>query len=366
MSAPAKREVAAAALVGLAEMSPARLAALLRRWPDPLEAVAAIQAGRAAAAIQMVDPELRGPIARQWALELDLERAEATMAARGTRALVASDPGFPIDEQLPGCPAVLLVEGSRLDCLDAPRVAVVGTRAATPHGLDDARLVGAALAEAEVTVVSGMAIGIDGAAHQGALDAGGLAVGVIATGLDVVYPRRHFGLFERVRRSGLIVSESAFKTGPLPARFPVRNRIIAGLADVTVVVEATAAGGARITAEHAMRFGRHVFAIPGSRRNPSAAGCNALIADGAHPLLDPSDIAIALGMSDGSRRRQREARVAPSGDGAAVHQALGGEPATTDQLVSRTGLTVPKIAVAVAGLEREGWVVRSRGMVWPR
>src|SRR5262249_23635689 len=152
----------------------------------------------------------------------------------------------------------------------------------------------------------------------------------------------HGVLFDRVRRAGLLLSELGYGTQPRPRAFPQRNRIIAALADVVVVVEATVAGGARITAERAGEYGRPVLAMPGSRRNPAAAGTNALIADGAHPLLEPTDVLVALGLeSAGSRRGgrrdgRRDPRPAPSGDGAGVLRAAGGEAATLDDLVERT------------------------------
>ena len=214
---------------------------------------------------------------------------------------IAGDADYPIADPLPDLPAVLFGEGDAPEALAAPRVAIVGTRSATPHGLADARELGAFLAAAGVTVVSGLAIGIDGAAHEGALDAGGAAIGVVATGLDVVYPRRHNVLTQRVRGRGLLLTEYPFGVQPHRAQFPERNRIIAAAADVCVVVEATATGGARITAEDAVRYGRDVFALPGARRNPAASGCNQLIADGAQVLLDPGDLLIALGR--GPRRR---------------------------------------------------------------
>ena len=185
---------------------------------------------------------------------------------------IAGDDDYPIREPFPDRPPVLLGEGDRPDAFDAPRVAIVGTRAATPHGLADARELGAFLADAGVTVVSGLAIGIDGAAHEGALDAGGLTVGVVATGLDVMYPRRHRALYERVREQGVVVGENAYGTQPSPGRFPVRNRIIAALADVVVVVEATATGGARITANDAVEYGRDVYAVPGLAPEPGGGG----------------------------------------------------------------------------------------------
>jgi DNA processing protein len=292
---------------------------------------------------------------------------------RGTKVVLASDPDFPITDDLPHRPSLLFMEGGRPEVLQAPRVSVVGTRAATPHGLADARHLGAFLTAAGVTVVSGMAIGIDGAAHLGALSVSeartGPAgpVGVLATGLDVVYPRRHQALFERVRRSGVLVSECAFGTGPAPGRFPVRNRIIAALADLVVVVEATLKGGSRITAERALDYGRPVFAMPGSRRNPAAAGCNALLADGAQPLLDPSDVLLALGMTPGARRGWSAPTPKRSMSSAAVlvERALAGEPAHPDDLAARTGLPPEQLAVAVEELVDAGCAERSRGFVWP-
>lgn len=295
------------------------------------------------------------------------------MARRGTRVLLASDADFPITDDLPQRPGLLFMEGDRPGVLSAPRVAIVGTRGATPHGLADASHLGAYLTAAGVTIVSGMAIGIDGEAHLGALsvseggDGRAGPVGVLATGLDVVYPRRHQTLFARVRRSGVLVSECAFGTGPAPGRFPVRNRIIAALADVVVVVEATLKGGSRITAERALDYGRPVFAMPGSRRNPAAAGCNALLADGAHPLLDPSDVLVALGMTPGARRgwSAPAPKLSLSPCAARIKGALAGEPAHPDDLAALTGLPPEEVAVAIEELVAAGFAERSRGFVWP-
>ncbi len=293
---------------------------------------------------------------------------QAAIARRGTRVFLDGADDYPIADDVPERPGVLLAEGDSPEVLERPRVAVVGTRSATLHGLRDAHEIGAFLARSGVTVVSGLAIGIDSAAHEGALDAGGGVVGVVATGLDVVYPRRHARLFDRVRRNGLLVSEYDFGTQPVRWRFPVRNRIIAALADVVVVVEATASGGARITAGFALDYDRTVLAMPGSRRNRAAEGCNALLADGAHPLLSPDDVLVALGLTPGSRRGwgAPPARGNPTGDAAALLRACGGEPATLDQLASRTGLGADRVALAVRELERGGWMTRNRGYCWPR
>jgi DNA processing protein len=357
---------AAATLANLRDMTPARLRRLLAAHDDALAALDAVRAGRSVAAFEPGDPEAAATGAR-WAQTADRPAVERVLLRRGTTVWRA-DGEHPIEEDFADRPPVLFGEGDRPDVMRRPRVAVVGTRSATVHGLDDARELGAYLAGEGVTVVSGLAIGIDGAVHEGALEAGGGVIGVVATGLDVVYPRRHRSLFERVRRSGLIVSECGFGVGPLARRFPIRNRIIAALADVVVVVEATAKGGSRSTAEHALGYGRPLFALPGSRRNPAAAGCNELIRDGAHPLLDFADVVVAIGMTPGSRRPTQQREPAPPlpGAAAAVLAALGGEPATDDELADRAGLTAAEVAAAVALLVRGRFAVRADGLVWPR
>ena len=302
-----------------------------------------------------------------------VDREGRIAGGRDIRVVLATDPDFPIHEDLPHRPERLFMQGERPSVFEAPRVAIVGTRAATPHGLADAHHLGAFLTAAGITVVSGLAIGIDGAAHLGALsvseggDGRAGPVGVLATGLDVVYPRRHKALFDRVRRFGVLVSECTFGTRPEPKRFPVRNRIIAALGDVVIVVEATLKGGSRITAERALDYGRPVFAIPGSRRNPAAAGCNALLADGAQPLLDPSDILLAMGMTPGARRGWSipGPRRSLSSSAAIVHRALAGEPAHPDDLSARTGFLPDQLAVAIEELVEAGRAEQSRGFVWP-
>ena len=165
----------------------------------------------------------------------------------------------------------------------------------------------------------------------------------------------------------MIISEQGFGVGPRRGLFPIRNRIIAALADVVIVMEATIKGGARITAQYALEYGRTVMAVPGSRRNAAAAGTNALIADGAHPLIEWSDVLLALGLSSAtSARALSPDRPPPSKAGRALLLALGGEAATTDQLISRSGLTVSATALALRELERHHWVVRAQGAIWPQ
>ena len=362
--APTANEVAAATLTCLPKMTPTRLRALLEHFGSADLALRAVIAGERGPETCDANADVR----RAWRDQADPAAIRQRLEARRTRVWLADTDAYPIVDAVPDRPAVLLAEGDRPDVLRAPRVAVVGTRAATPHGLADARELGAYLAGEGVTVVSGLAIGIDGAAHEGAIDAGGGVVGVVATGLDVTYPRRHAILYDRVRSQGMIIAERGFGVGPLPGLFPVRNRIIAALADVVVVVEATLRGGARITAQFALDYGRSVLAVPGSRRNPAAAGTNALIADGAHPLVEWSDVLVALGMTapGQSRVSPSASRPPPSPKARALLDALGGEPANPDQLASRSRLSPQEVAVALAELERAGWTERAQGAIWPR
>lgn len=362
------RQVAAATLTALPRMGPATLRRLLGAWPNPVDAVAALQTDRAITVLREGRPDSRRDpreLVRQWRTRLDSASMAEFLRSRATRVYVTGDHTFPIDTGLANYPSVLLAEGDRPDALDRPRVAVVGTRAATPHGLTDAYELGGVLAQAGVTVVSGLAIGIDGAAHEGALDAHGTAIGVLGTGLDVAYPRRHRNLHDRVRRNGLLITEYPYGTGPHPGRFPARNRIIAALADVVVVVEATATGGARITADYAIEYDRDVCVYPGSRRNPSARGTNELLHT-AHVVMEPEDVLGVLGLTPGDRRAPAASTVAgATREEQAIHRALGGEPATVDELTSRTGLEPGPVAVAVAGLVRGGRIRRANGLLWP-
>jgi DNA processing protein len=363
-----ERSIAAATLASLPLVTPPRLRRLLDAYGDPVDALAAVRTGRVTRLIGKCDEIDVRELAQQWSEAAASSAVRAQVEARRTRVWIAGDDDYPIPDPLPDRPPVLLGEGERPDAFDASRVAIVGTRSATPHGLADARELGGFLATAGITVVSGLAIGIDAAAHEGALDAGGLVVGVVATGLDVVYPRRHRALYARVREQGLVVGEHGYGVQPRRERFPVRNRIIAALAGIVVLVEATATGGARITARYAADYGRHVFALPGSRRNPAAAGCNALLGDGAEPLLDPGDLLIALGRGGSRPGNWSFAGVVPptDDDEAAVMLALGGDPGAIDDLERNTRMAPARLGAALGRLERAGRIQRIRGLWWPR
>src|SRR5690606_34951366 len=241
-------------------------------------------------------------------------------------------------------------------------VAIVGTRRCTGSGAGVARDLGRELAAAGVAVVSGLAAGIDGAAHRGVLDAlpehsdAVGPVGVVGCGHDIVYPARHRGLWEAVGEHGLLLSEAPLGCRPAAWRFPARNRVIAALAQVVVVVESHSRGGSLHTVTEAARRDVDVMVVPGSVRNPASEGVNQLLAEGCPPVRDAADVLVALGLGAGRRRTRSAPRPAPSTTGRALLDAFDWEPANLEQLVTRTGLALAEVAVAMEELIRDGWV----------
>lgn len=297
---------------------------------------------------------------RDPAADLSAQRAPGrTIHVHGT-------PGYP-DRLVadPAAPAVLFSEGD-LRALGGPTVAVVGTRNATLAGRHLAEELGDGLAGAGVAVVSGLALGIDGAAHRGALrSTSPRSVGVIASGLDVVYPRRHAHLHADLARRGLLVSETPVGVRPDPWRFPARNRIIAGLADAVVVVESRITGGSLHTVDEALVRDVPVLAVPGHPSAPAAAGTNALLYDGAGLVRDVADVLLAIGVTPPRAPRCAGAASAAPDLGPAeraVLDAIGSTPSSLAEVVAATGRTVGEVAHALAGLatsgrvrEHEGW-----------
>jgi DNA processing protein len=237
----------------------------------------------------------------------------------------------------------------------------VGTRRCTGAGAGIARELGRELAAQGIGVVSGLALGIDGAAHRGALDGGGPAIGVVGSGLDVVYPSRHRELWSQVAERGLLLSEAPLGTRPAGWRFPSRNRVIAALADVLVVVESHAAGGSMHTVREAVDRGITVLVVPGSVRSPASAGTNQLLAEGAAPARDTTDVLVALGLTAAQRRARQERRPRPDRTGRAVLAAFDWQPATLEHLALRTGLAVPTLALTLEVLLASGWISQDGG-----
>ena len=288
-------------------------------------------------------------------------------------AVLAADPERPM---------VLFVRGD-LGRLASPRVAIVGTRRATSGGRRTAREWGRRLTEMGIQVVSGLALGIDGAAHQGALeawDAGAVSappLGVVGTGLDVVYPVRHRDLWDRVATDGLLVSEIALGGSPTRWRFPARNRLIAALSDVVVVVESHAKGGALSTAEEAIARDRTVMAVPGSIHVPASVGSNRLLVDGLPPACEVADVVTHLALSScelgATGTSEDDEGWSPGGagdssdDGTRVQldatdrmllDRIGWEPVALDRLAEDAGLSLGDLSVRLLDLEARGIIVR--------
>ncbi|MFL6205770.1 MAG: DNA-processing protein DprA [Acidimicrobiales bacterium] len=289
---------------------------------------------------------------------------EATYARHrdaGVHVLVPGDGRYPDAlAQDQEHPALLFAQGD-LGALGDARVAIVGTRRCTGAGAGIARELGRELTDAGVTVVSGLALGIDGAAHRGVLEAGGRPVGVVGSGLDVVYPSKHRDLWARVAHDGVLLSEAPLGARPEPWRFPARNRIIAALAHLVVVVESHAAGGAMLTVKEAADRDVPVMAVPGSIRSASSAGTNQLIAEGCAPVLDATDVMVALGLTAASRAVAADARRPPPPAGKVVLEAFDWEPVTLEHLATRTGMRLPDLAVALEELLAGGWVTVAGG-----
>ena len=354
-----------AALAGLPGMGPVRLAALLDTWPatEAWDRVAAGGVHQVASVVQR-SRGLRPEVAAAWAVaarDVDVAGSWARHRAAGVVVLVPGADGWPssLDDD-PEPPAVLFVRGDPA-ALARPAVAIVGTRRCTPTGRAVATELGRDLAAAGVCVVSGLALGVDGAAHTGALadPRGAPPVAVVGTGVDVSYPRAHAALAERVAAAGAVVSEYPLGTPPAAWRFPARNRIIAGLCDVLVVVESARTGGSMHTVDAAIERGRPVLAVPGSVRNPAAAGTNDLLSAGCAPARDATDVLVALGLGTVPVVRPPETAAAVSTDQALVLDALGWDASSLEQVADRLGEPLGPVALHLAELVETGTVVRT-------
>lgn len=320
----------------------------------------------------------------QWrsaAARWDVDGRWAAAAAAGIGAWWRGLAAYPLAlEDDPDPPPILFHRGAAGAAAvgggGGAAVAIVGTRRCTAYGTDVARELGRDLAAAGVTVVSGLALGIDGAAHEGALvgaaaEGGAPPVGVVGSGLDVVYPTRHRRLWERVAETGLLLSEAPPGAAPEPWRFPRRNRILAALADVVIVVESHRSGGSLSTVRQAIDRGRTVMAVPGSVRSPSSAGTNRLLADGVAPVTDATDVLVALSLEGARPQLPLPLDAPPGADAGAGREddpllaAVDWTPTPTEDVLRRTGLSVEEAATALTRLEVRG-LVRRRSGGWER
>ncbi|MBB6135922.1 DNA processing protein [Massilia aurea] len=295
------------------------------------------------------------------ALAALIDATLAWLAAPDHHLVTCHDPRYPPAlAEIPDPPLLLYVSG-RVELLAQPMVAVVGSRNASVQGRVDAESFAAALSGAGLCVVSGLALGIDTAAHEGALRGIGSTIAVVGTGLDRVYPARNRELAHRIAAQGCIVSEYPLGMPPLAANFPRRNRIISGLAAGVLVIEAAAQSGSLITAQLAAEQGREVFALPGSIHSALTKGCHRLIREGAQLVETVDDVLMAMRVSPLAGLPQVDAAAPASDDDAILLDALGHEPVALDELLARLALDPGMLGARLLELELAGVVTRLPG-----
>lgn len=343
-----------------------------------LEVLTALAGSREAKALQIepdaLDDHVRAT--QDWLLAQDPE-AQALGATRAVLSL--ADERYPTALLQADDPPLLVFAQGHLALLRKPSLAMVGSRHPTPQGADNARAFARTFSAAGLTVISGLADGIDGAAHEGALEgledsgAGGSTIAVVGTGLDRVYPAKHRALAHRISRQGLMLSEFALGTPPLPANFPKRNRIVAALSRGTLVVEAALQSGSLITARLASEMGREVFAIPGSIHAPQARGCHALIKQGAKLVETAQDVLDELQWGGASLLGGESLAAGPWAEAPAegevadpVLGAMGFDPVSQDALSARTGMGPAELGARLLALELDGRVARLPGQLFQR
>lgn len=383
----ARDRIAATLLASLPSMTPRRLQVLVRHR-RPIEILDLLESWTAKSAMPtnsldalLASSATRGPsrcLGEIWRDAIVMRRASESCAGSESAkdetsfdVCVLGDSQYPRTlAHDPEAPGVLFFQGD-LACLDRPRVGIIGTRHATAHGRSCARHFGDVLSGHGVAVVSGLARGIDVSAHRGVLqrlDASqdsreeiGRPIGVVASGLDVVYPPEHGEVWSEVARRGVLLSESPPGTEPQAFRFPLRNRIIAALCDVLVVVESKAAGGSMITVRAALERQVTVMAVPGSTSTRAAEGTNLLIRDGASIAVEPEDVLAVLGIESHRRVARFDPRPRPAPGDAEFLALMGDEPMTLDHIVSRARRDLGEVALALGRLEALGWLMCTAG-----
>ena len=291
----------------------------------------------------------------------EIEKAIRWVEDPGHAVLTLADAAYPRQLlEIPDPPPLLYVAGNA-HLLASPGLALVGSRNATPQGLENAHAFARAFSEAGLTIVSGLAIGVDSAAHRGGLKGRGSTIAVLGTGIDVTYPRRNGPLATEISSRGALVSEFPLGTEPHAGNFPRRNRLISGLARGCLVVEAALDSGSLITARLAVDQGREVFAIPGSIHSPLSKGCHALIKQGAKLVESAQDVLEELGIS------ARAAASAPEGGpGDELLEKMGFDPCDIDELIGRSGLPVEVVSAALLKLELDGRIAGLPGGLYQR
>ena len=347
--------MSAAALAALPMQTLSRLGRLVSLG-DPADTFARIVAG------EKVIGGIDDAVWRAWSSCAGLDRIMDERCGRaGIGVTWRGHPSYPVALSAEGHPPTVLFHRGDLSVLSSRRVGIVGTRTATLAGRNLARRLGADLSAAGVAVVSGLARGIDIHAHRGVLAAGGRPVGIVASGLDVVYPPEHAHEWEQVSCHGLLLSEEPPGAPPEVHKFPQRNRILAALSEVLVVVESRHRGGSMSTVREAAARGRTVMAVPGSPHVAVSEGTNELIKDGCAPVTCAEDVLVALSLNTSSFARAPDPREEPRGDEDTVLRVLIGRPCTVDQVVLWSGLDHFAAGVALGRLQMKGWAAESNG-----
>jgi DNA processing protein len=293
---------------------------------------------------------------------LDLDREVKRVIQAGVRAITWEDPDYPVLlREIPDPPPLLYVRGT-LEPEDSWAVAVVGTRRASVYGKEVTRRLVTDLARSGITIVSGLARGIDGVAHQAALEAGGRTIAVLGCGVDRVYPPEHRPLARRIVERGALVSEYPLGTPPEARNFPPRNRIISGLSLGVLITEAGRGSGALITADYAAEQGRDVFAVPGSILAAGSGGTNRLIQEGAKLVMETADILRELNLTMAAEQAQAREVLPETETEAAILAHLGAEPVHVDDLGRMVGLPIAEVTSALTLMELKGLVRQVGGM----
>lgn len=337
------------------------LRALLRQFGLPQAVLQARRAALSAYASSEVLAALDSAPVREA-----VERALQWAAEPGHAVITLADEAYPRTLLEIGDPPALLYISGRAELLQRPALAVVGSRNATAQGERNAEIFAKALSDAGLTIVSGLALGIDAAAHRGGLAGAGGTIAVVGTGVDVVYPRRNAGLAAEIESRGLLLSEFPLGTPPAAHNFPRRNRLISGLAQGCLVVEAALASGSLITARAAAEQGREVFAIPGSIHSPLSKGCHELIKSGAKLVESAEDVLAELGgfRPSGFASTTRDAAARGAEPGLLRH--MGHDPVDVDSLCTRAGMSAEQVSSELLKLELDGRITALPGGLYQR
>ncbi len=354
------------ALSSLPGVGPSRLRWLLTQG-EPEAVWRRVLSGSLASAAQDENVRIPTTFLEQWSIAAKSVDPAAYWNAHveaGIGVMTRWSASFPQElAEDDDAPVVLFWLGD-IDLLAGTRVAIVGTRRATRYGIDVANEFARELSLGGVSVVSGLALGIDGAAHAGALAVDGAPpIAVVGSGLDRVYPRAHRALWRAVAERGVVLSEYPLGASAVAWQFPARNRIIAALSDVVVVVESQSTGGALGTAVEAARRGRTVLAVPGPVTAPSSAGTNQLLFDGCGPARDVGDVLLALGREPERRRTAAEQRPRPIATAKKVLDSLPWQAVPVEHVLASTGLSLGEAMLVLEQLEIDGWVSQRAGWI---